>query len=76
MTMEVYIHIGRLEDFKKGKPINAKIGFASQYDVKVIVNLKKYNVYIPAGQNGLIVLRRRTLIDKLGLRKFFKFKVN
>ena len=76
MKIEVFIHIGRLDDFKKGRPINAKIGFASQYDVKVIVDLRKYNVFIPSGQNGLIVLRKRTLIDKLGLRKFIKYKNN
>lgn len=75
MKLEVFIHIGRLEDFRKGKPVNAKIGFASQYDVKVIVDLRKFNVFIPQGQNGLIVLRRRNIIDKLGLRKFIKVKV-
>ncbi len=74
MEMEVFIHIGRLEDFKKGKPVNVKVGFASQYDVKIIIDLKKYTVYVPNGQNGLIVIRRKTIIDYLGLRKFFKYK--
>lgn len=75
MTIEVFIHIGRLEDFRKGRPVNAKIAFASQYDIKVLVDLKKYNIYIPQGQNGLIVLRRRNIIDKLGLRRFIKYKL-
>lgn len=74
MEMEVYIHIGRLDDFKKGNPVNVKVGFASQYDVKIIINLKKYLVYVPQGQNGLLVIRKRTIIDKLGLRKYFKYK--
>lgn len=75
MVLEVFIHIGRLEDFRKGRPVNAKIGFASQYDIKVLVDLKKFNIFIPQGQNGLIVLRKRNIIDKLGLRKFIKLKV-
>lgn len=76
MYLEVFIHIGRLEDFRKGRPINAKIGFASQYDVKVSVKLDDVVIFIPQGQNGLIVLRRKTLIDRLGLRKYFKYKSN
>lgn len=75
MTIEVFIHIGRLEDFRKGRPVNAKIAFASQYDIKVLVDLRKYNIYIPQGQNGLIVLRKRNTIDKLGLRRFIKYKL-
>ena len=75
MEMEVFIHIGRLDDFKAGKPVNVKVGFASQYDVKIVINLKKYVVYVPNGQNGLIVIRRKNLIDWLGLRKIFKYKV-
>jgi hypothetical protein len=74
MKLEVYIHIGRLEDFRKGRPVNAKIGFASQYDVKVLVDLRKFFVFIPQGQNGLIVLRKKNIIDWLGLRKLFKYK--
>ena len=74
MFAEVFIHIGRLDDFRGGKPVNVKIGFASQYDIKIMVNLNKYLVYIPPGQNGLIVLRKKSLIDYLGLRKFFKYK--
>lgn len=76
MVLEVFIHIGRLEDFRKGRPVNAKIGFASQYDVKVLIDFRKYNVFIPQGQNGLIVLRKKTLVDYLHLRKFFKYKSN
>lgn len=74
MLMEVYIHIGRLEDFRKGNPVNVKIGFASQYDVKIVINLKKFIVFVPQGQNGLLVIRKKTLVDKLGLRKFIKLK--
>lgn len=74
MKIDVYIHIGRLEDFRKGNPVNAKIGFASQYDIKATVRLKDCVIYIPPGQNGLIVIRKKTLIDRLGLRRFFKVK--
>ncbi len=69
MQMEVFIHIGRLDDLRKGLPVNVKIGFASQYDVKLILDLKKYVVYVPSSQNGMIVIRKKTLLDKLGLRK-------
>lgn len=74
MEIDVYIHIGRLEDFRKGYPVNAKIGFASQYDVKATIKLKSCVIFIPPGQNGLIVIRKKTLIDRLGLRRFFKIK--
>ena len=74
MEIEVFIHIARLEDFRKGYPVNAKIGFASQYDIKATLKLKDCVIHIPPGQNGLIVIRKKKLIDRLGLRKFFKLK--
>lgn len=74
MLMEVFVHIAHLSDLRKGRIINCKVNYASQFDVRLFINPKKYVIYANGRSENanLIQLRKKTLIDYLGLRKFFK----
>lgn len=72
MSLEVYIHLARLEDLRKGLPVNVKVGFASQYDVKLTLDLKKFYVITPNNDTGMFVVKRKTLKNRL--KRLFKIK--
>lgn len=73
MFIEVFIHIAHLDQLFDNKPVNCKINYASQYDMKVLLNPKKYVLVQSDNTNqNLIVVRKKRLKDYLKLNKLFK----
>lgn len=69
MYIEVFVHIAHIEDLFKGRPVNCKINYASQYDMRMLLNTKKY-VFVQSDKSNsnLITVRKKRLSD------LFKFK--
>ena len=42
MFLELFIHTSKLDDLFSGKPVNCKINYADQYDVRLLLNPRKY----------------------------------
>lgn len=76
MEIELFVHIAHIDELNTGRPVNCKINYAGQYDVKITIDPKKY-VIISSNSNtqNQVTIRRKTIIDKLGLRKLFKIKM-
>ena len=70
MYIEVFVHLAHLEDLFAGKPINCKINYASQYDMRLSIKPKKY-VFIQSNtsNSNLITIRRKKLKDYLRFKK-------
>ena len=67
--LEVYVHIQRLDDLVKGKPVNVKVNYADQYDVKFMVDPKKYIIHISRENRNLLVIRKKKLKDYIFRKK-------
>ncbi len=73
MLLEIFVHTAHLQDLFNGKPVNCKINYASQYDMRLLINPRKYIIIKSTeGSNNLITIRKKTILDHLGLRKLFK----
>ena len=55
--IKVYVNFGSLKAFQKGSWVNAKIQFADQYDVEVVLDLDK--IEVATQQNGITVRKKR-----------------
>ena len=66
--LELYIHIQRLNDLISGRAVNVKINYADQYDVKIMVNPKKYLITLSNHSQNMLTIKKKSLIDYL-LRK-------
>ena len=66
MMIELFIHIAHLEDLEKGRPVNCKINYASQYDVKILIDPKKYHIISSQNSNNqnLVTIKRKRLFRK------------
>lgn len=71
MLIEVFIHIAHIEDLFKGRPVNCKINYASQYDMRMLIDPKKY-VFIQSDKSNanIITIRKKKLSERLR----FKYK--
>ena len=61
--IELFIHIQLLELLKKGKPVNAKVNYAGQYDVKILINPKKYIINTGDISQNIITIRKKKFKD-------------
>lgn len=69
MFIEVFVHIAHIEDLFSGKPVNCKINYASQYDMRMLLNTKKFKfVQSDKSNSNLITVKKKRLLD------FIKFK--
>lgn len=66
--LELYIHIQRLNDLISGRAVNVKINYADQYDVKIMINPKKYLITLSNHSQNMLTIKKKRLIDYL-LRK-------
>lgn len=57
--IEVFINLAHLTDFAKGKPVLAKVNYQGQYDVKVLIDPKKYDIVIQKGDSMVTVVKRK-----------------
>ena len=74
MLLEIFVHTAHLNDLFNGKPVNCKINYASQYDMRLLINPRKYIIIkSDSGNNNLITIRRKKLSDRLHIkRKLFR----
>lgn len=66
--LELYIHIQRLNDLISGRAVNVKINYADQYDIKIMINPKKYLITLSNNSQNMLTIKKKRLIDYL-LRK-------
>lgn len=66
--LELYIHIQRLNDLISGRAVNVKVNYADQYDVKIMINPKKYLITLSNHSQNMLTIKKKRLIDYL-LRK-------
>ena len=61
--IEVFINLVHLTDFAKGKPVLAKVNYQGQYDVKVLIDPRKYNIIIQKG-DSMVTIVKKSLFKK------------
>ena len=67
--VEVYVHLYRLEELIKGKPTNVKVNYADQYDVRVLLDAKKY-VFVKSREgSNILTVRKKKLKDLFWFNK-------
>lgn len=66
--LELYIHIQRLNDLISGRAVNVKINYADQYDIKIMINPKKYLITLSSHSQNMLTIKKKRLIDYI-LRK-------
>lgn len=60
--IEVYIHIQRFEDLIAGNPVNVKFNYADQYDLKLLINPKHYNITFTKDARNLMTIRKKKFL--------------
>lgn len=66
MLLEIFVNVANLESLFSGKPTNCKINYADQYDVRLLIDPRKYTfVRSKTGINNIITLRKKNLIERL-----------
>lgn len=71
MFLEIFVHIAHLNDLFSGRPVNCKINYASQYDMRLLIDPRKYVILKSSdSSNNLITIRKKKISD------LFKFKRN
>ena len=69
MFLEIFVHIAHLNDLFSGRPVNCKINYASQYDMRLLIDPRKYVILKSSdSSNNLITIRKKKISD------LFKFK--
>lgn len=70
MRIELFIHTSKLDDLFEGKPVNCKINYADQYDVRLLINPKKYVIIKSnTGSNNLVTIRKKKLRDLFRIKR-------
>lgn len=69
MFLEVYIHLSQLESLFRGRPVNCKINYAGQSDIRLLLNPKKFVLVATKGSSNLVVVRKRKFIDRFRKKK-------
>ena len=69
MFLEIFVHIAHLNDLFSGRPVNCKINYASQYDMRLLIDPRKYVILKSSDSSkNLITIRKKKISD------LFKFK--
>ena len=70
MILEIFVHTSHLNDLFKGKPVNCKINYASQYDVRLFIDPRKYIIVKSDNTvNNIITIRRKKLLERLHIKQ-------
>ena len=56
--IELFINLVHLTDFAKGRPVLAKVNYQGQYDVKVLLDPKKYHIVVQKGDSMVMVVKK------------------
>lgn len=67
--IEIFVHIHNLDNLLSGKIVNAKINYANQYDVRMLINPKKYIIVKSDSGSNVISLRKKRLLDYIKFKK-------
>lgn len=67
--IEIFVHIHNLDNLLNGKIVNAKINYANQYDVRMLINPKKYIIVKSDSGSNVISLRKKKLLDYIKFKK-------
>lgn len=69
MYLEVFVHAAHMNDLFNGKAVNCKINYASQYDMRLLINPKKFVILESKGSNNMITVRKKKLLERLWFNK-------
>lgn len=56
--IELFINLAHLVSFAKGKPVLAKVNYQGQFDVRVLINPKKYDIVVQQGDSMVLVKKK------------------
>ena len=64
------MHIAHLDGLFKGRPVNCKINYASQYDMRLLIDPRKYVIIKSDSSNAnLVTIRRKRLSDLVHIKR-------
>ena len=70
MLLEICVHTAHLDDLVKGRPVNCKINYASQYDMRLLIDPRKYVIIKSDSSNAnLVTIRRKRLSDLVHIKR-------
>ena len=70
MLLEIFVHTAHLDDLFKGRPVNCKINYASQYDMRLFIDPRKYVIIKSDSSNAnLVTIRRKRLSDLVHIKR-------
>lgn len=70
MLLEIFVHTAHLDDLFKGRPVNCKINYASQYDMRLLIDPRKYVIIKSDSSNAnLVTIRRKRLSDLIHIKR-------
>ena len=67
--IEIFIHLMVLDDFLKGKPVNVKVNYADQYDIKMLIDPRKYIITKSNSGSNVISIQKKKLFRRLRLKR-------
>lgn len=70
MFLEIFVHIAHLNDLFSGRPVNCKINYASQYDMRLLIDPRKYIILKSSdSSNNLITIRKKKISDLIKFKR-------
>lgn len=70
MLLEIFVHTAHLDDLFKGRSVNCKINYASQYDMRLLIDPRKYVIIKSDSSNAnLVTIRRKRLSDLVHIKR-------
>lgn len=70
MFLEIFVHIAHLNDLFSGRPVNCKINYASQYDMRLLIDPRKYVILKSSdSSNNLITIRKKKISDLIKFKR-------
>ena len=70
MLLEIFVHTAHLDDLFKGRPVKCKINYASQYDMRLLIDPRKYVIIKSDSSNAnLVTIRRKRLSDLVHIER-------
>lgn len=67
--IEIYVHIQRINDLLRGKPVNVKVNYADQYDIRMLINPKRYLILVNKDSSNILTIKKKSILDYFRINK-------
>jgi hypothetical protein len=69
MFLELFVHVAHLSELQTGKAVNCKYNYASQYDMRILIDPRKYIFYQNSTNQNMVTIKRKSILDYLKIKK-------